>query len=44
MSRLEEGDMTETMQDLLEDMETIKKRVKHLEEQVIRLRSGKKWL
>ena len=44
MSGVEEVDLEETVRNLLQDMEIQKKRIKHLEEQIIKLRSGKKWV
>ena len=42
--KTENEDLKNTVQHLLEDMETLKKKIKHIENQIIKLKSGRKWV
>jgi len=42
--KAENENLKNTVQHLLEDMETLKKRIKHIEDQIIKLKSGRKWV
>lgn len=42
--KAENENLKNTVQHLLEDMETLKKKIKHIENQIIKLKSGRKWV